>query len=189
MKLSDIKPLYEQPQHHDTEEFLRWFGNSRIRDDDGAPLVCYHATAQDFSKFKVGGMDPTISGHAIWVTPHKENQAAAHNISTLSGYKTGTRVIPLYVRMQKPLYIDDKISLEWAREVFAKGSKEFPHLMPKEWVDEVTRDGEYDGIIFDGEALGWGAGSIEYVVFNPNQLKSALANNGEYSLGDEDITK
>lgn len=169
--------------------FSMWFWNSRIRNEDGEPLVCYHATAVDFDAFKRGGIDPALSGHAIWVTPHATNQAAAHNISTKTGYKPGTRVIPVYVKMQKPLYIDDLVSLEWARAVFANGSKEFPHIMDKQWMEDVTRGGEYDGIIFDGVSLGWGPESVEYIVFNPNQLKSAIANNGDYSDDDDDFCK
>jgi hypothetical protein len=61
--------------------------------------------------------------------------------------------------------------------------------MPKQWVDEVTRGGEYDGIVFDGPALGWGPDSMEVIVFRPNQIKSAICNLGSYDLEDDDITK
>ena len=30
-----------------------WFGRSKILNDDGTPMVCYHATAKDFEAFAV----------------------------------------------------------------------------------------------------------------------------------------
>lgn len=53
---------------------------------------------------------------------------------------------------------------------------------------EITRDGEYDGIWFMGEKLGWGKYSDEIIVFSPSQVKSAIGNVGEYG-DDHDVTK
>jgi hypothetical protein len=82
--------------------------------------------------------------------------------------------------------IDDLQSLEWAREVFANGSREFPQIMTKSWVDEVMKDGEYDGIIFDTDALGWKGGK-EFIVFKANQIKSAISNTN--FTDSDDITE
>lgn len=180
-----------KPHPTETPEFKRWFGNSKVRNDDGAPKVLYHGTPHDFSEFKPGGADKDNmpSGHAIWLSPDADHQPAAHNIGWRGEYKAGTNVMPVYVKMERPLVIDDKATLDWARTVFAGGSIEFPHLMPKKWLDEVTRDSEYDGIIFDGQALGWGAGSTEYLVFDPRQVKSAIGNSGAFDPDHPDITK
>ena len=173
----------------ETPEFKRWFGKSKLLDADGNPQVYYHATPEDFSEFKAGGKNAGLSGHAIWLSPYADHQAAAHNIGGgKRGFAAGTNVMPLYVKMERPLVIDDKTSLEWAREVFANGSQEFPQVMPKEWAAEVQRDGEYDGIIFKGEALGWGPRSNEIMVFDPSQLKSAIGNNGKFDPTNPDIT-
>lgn len=173
-----------------TANFKRWFGDSKVVDKDGDPLVVYHATTGNFTEFKPGGNDPTLSGAAMWFTDSKEKQPAMHNTaSRQEEYREGTNVMPVYLRIERPLLIDDKTSLEWAQSVFAGGSREFPQLMPPKWVAEVTRDNEYDGIIFDGPALGWKNSVREYIVFKPNQIKSAIGNNGEYSLTDDDIRK
>ena len=174
----------------ETPEFKRWFGNSQIRDESGNPLVVYHATTGNFTEFKPGGDDPTMSGPAMWFTDSKEDQPAAHNTrSRASGFRDGANVMPVYLKMERPLVIDDKGMLDWAREVFAGGSREFPQLMPKRWVDEVRRDGEYDGIIFDGPALGWKDAVREYIVFEPTQIKSAIGNSGQFDPSNPDITK
>jgi hypothetical protein len=97
--------------------------------------------------------------------------------------------MPVYAKVLRPLIIDDKGMLEWAQAVFADGSKEFPQFMPKKWKEEVTKDGEYDGIIFDGKKL-WGDKShVEVIVFEPKQIKSAIGNDGNYNPDDERITK
>lgn len=41
-----------QVAHHDTPEFKRWFGGSKIVDEKGAPRVVYHGTKRDFDEFK-----------------------------------------------------------------------------------------------------------------------------------------
>lgn len=186
MKLQD---LFER-KAPESSEFKTWFGNSKVLDADGEPMVVYHATSADIRAFKVSGQDlMKSSGAAIWVTPHAHYQAAMHNIKNRNGFKDGVNVMPLYAKIEKPLVIDDKVSLDWAREVFAGGSKEFPHLMLPQWVDEVTKDGEYDGIIFKGVELGWGENSDEIVVFSPKQLKSAIGNNGKYSIDADEIDR
>ena len=72
---------------------------------------------------------------------------------------------------------------------FANDSSEFPQIMTKEWVDEVSKDGEYDGIIFDAKALGWRDAVCEIIVFKPNQVKSALGNNGSFNPESNSITE
>jgi hypothetical protein len=186
----DRPVVYSEQRAVDVEspEFKRWFGSSKLLDDDGNPQRYYHITAQDFDAFKAGGYNDQVSGPAIWLSPHSEYQAAFHNVGKRAGeFQDDTRVLPVYVKMERPLLIDDTTSLEWARDVFAKGSKEFPQLMTKQWVDEVTKDGEYDGIVFKGTDLGWGENSDEIIVFKPTQIKSAVSNSGDYSDTDPRI--
>ena len=187
MRLSE---LFESAQHHDTVAFTAWFRGSKMRNADGTPMVLYHATVHDFHAFKVGGVDPKVSGHAIWLTTSQNtNNAAHHTGGVKSGWRQGANVMPVYARIERPLVIDTVDMLMWAQAVFANGSTQFPQLLPREWVNEVTRDGEYDGIVFDGPALGWGPDSTEVIVFKANQIKSALGNSGSYGPEDEDVTR
>lgn len=175
-----------------TENFKRWFGNSKITNEDGSPKVLYHITPENFSKFIPGGFPNKrgflSSGKAIWLSPNKENQPAYHNVGSLKGrYKEGTNVMPLYVRMERPLLLDDKETLDWANTVFAGESGEFPQLMNEKWVKEV-KDAGYDGIIYTSPyTQKSGTEDHEYVVFDANQVKSAIGNNGEYSLENTEI--
>ncbi|WP_288077353.1 hypothetical protein [Pseudomonas sp.] len=44
----------KKPHATDTEAFKRWFGDSKVVDDKGKPLVVYHGTPNDFSEFLPG---------------------------------------------------------------------------------------------------------------------------------------
>ena len=174
----DVLPAAERE-----ENLQKFLGNSRIRER------MYHATPKDFKAFKPGGDDPTLSGPAIWVTPDATKQPAAHNIGGGSrGFVEGTNVMPVYVQARSPLLmLDDRLSIEWAREVFADGSREFPDLISQKTIDELKSSG-YDSIIH-ADPYGNRGGEQEIIMFEPNKIKSAIGNRGTYDIEDPDITK
>ena len=146
----------------------------------------YHATTKDFKEFKPGGLDPNVSGHAIWLSADPRRQPAAHNLSSRSGApREGHNVMPVHVQAKNPMVLDNKGMLEWAQAAYAKGSKEFPELMPKEWADAVQED--YDSII---HADPHGSGDPhEIIMFHPNKIKSAIGNRGTYDVNEHDMSK
>ena len=189
--------LYEQlpkevTKQIDTEAFKKWFGSSKITNEDGSPKVLYHITPKDFRAFIPGGIKEEgknlESGKAIWLSPNKESQPAAHNIwAKGQPFREGTNVMPLYVKMENPLVLDDEGMADWARESFAEGSKEFPLLMPDRWIQAVKSEG-YDGIMWlDPFNNGKNKEDYEYIVFSPNQVKSAIGNKGTFSPEKEEI--
>lgn len=173
--------------------FRRWFGNSKTRDEYGEPRMFYHATPNDFSVFKPGGVDPEISGSAMWFSPYAEYQPAYHRIGARGGgFREGTNVMPVYLRMENPLLLDDPNMEGWARDVFANGNREFPHLMPKDWVDSIRSEG-YDSVMYTPPERRYPNGELvkehEYIIFEPTQVKSATGNRGTYDPEDPDIRK
>lgn len=166
----------------ETPAFKSWFGDSKVVDAEGKPLVMYHATKEDFSVFKTG--KGGYSGHAIWLSPHKEFQPVAHSIGRSIGemhsYVTGAKVMKLFAKIEHPLLLDSLDMVKWAQNTFAGGSQNFPQLISDEIVAEL-RDAGYDGIIFKGTELkGWGKYADEYIVFEPTQIKSATGNRGTF---------
>jgi hypothetical protein len=145
----------------------------------------YHATPKDIKAFKPGGDDPTMSGRAIWTTTSKTNQPAQHNIgSRKAEFREGVNVMPLHGRAERPLMLDDPVMVDWAQSVFAGGSKEFPELLPDQWLKEV-KDAGYDSVIL---ADPHGRGDPhEVIFFEPTQLKSAIGNRGTYDIDDPDL--
>ncbi len=74
----------------DSPEFKRWFGDSKVVDAQGKPLVVYHGTNGDFDTFNTqdGRMGP-----AAWFTPNA-NLAAGHG-------RQGS-VMPVFLNIRNP---------------------------------------------------------------------------------------
>lgn len=92
---------------HATEEgvrnFWRWFGDSKVVDDQGRPLVVYHGTDADFEVFNPDKGTGARHYTGVFTT------ANPHTASTYaSGAKglDGLQVMPLYIRIEKPVKID-----------------------------------------------------------------------------------
>ena len=177
------------------ENFRNWFGNSKAIDGEGKPWVHYHATSRHFSEFIPGGHDPSLSGPAIWLTPHKHSQPAAHNVMGRGTFREGANVMPLYVKIENPLYVTDSDREEKAELVKKFGSKSYswPMTLHPEDVKKM-KDAGYDGIFHINDQSGvkfnpeTGEG-LETIVFDPGQLKSAIGNSGEFNPKSNDITK
>ena len=168
----------------DKPEFRRWFGNSRIVDENGEPLVVYHQTKGDFSTFIPGGSDPKLSGPAIWARPDPSKMMSGHNTGTnrKGKFQPGSLDMPLYVRIENALGSSDA---NW-REVYGqfKDKGNSPWTLTQEFVAELKQAG-YDGIMhFDksGELQ-------EIAAFDPTQVKSAIGNSGAFDPANPDITK
>jgi hypothetical protein len=175
--VQDVLPAAERE-----ENLQKFLGNSRIRDR------LYHATPKNFKQFKPGGEDPKLSGPAIWLSPNAESQPAAHNIGGGSrGFKEGTNVMPVYAQARSPLLLDDKLSIDWAREVYANGDREFPDLIAPETIEELKKGG-YDSIIH-ADPYGTRGGEQEIIMFDPNRIKSAIGNRGTYDTNEPDLNK
>ena len=149
----------------------------------------YHATPYDFSEFKPGGNNPQRSGPAIWMSPNKEFQPAAHNIrqipdkpgymygSSSNMFTPGTNVMPLYANIKNPLIATEQ---NW-KEMF-KDTGGDPWMMPQKTVD-ILKERGYDGVFYLNKN-----GSLEEVIaFDPNQVKSAIGNRGTYDITNPNI--
>ncbi len=87
-----------QPIHSTLEgvrNFWRWFGDSRVVDDQGRPLVVYHGTAADIEAFDPELTKSPIFGKAVYF---------AGDAATASGYATGegANVLPVYLSVSTP---------------------------------------------------------------------------------------
>jgi hypothetical protein len=158
----------------------------------------YHATPKNFKEFKPGGDDPARSGHAVWLSNRADEQPAAHNIrqvpdkpgymygSSSNMFTPGTNVMPVYAQARSPMMLDDPTMLQWAQAAFAGGSREFPYLLPKEWVEKVKAEG-YDSIVLaDPHKRG---DAHEVIMFDPKKIKSAIGNRGTYDTSKPNLNE
>jgi hypothetical protein len=179
----------------DTPTFKRWFGQSKIVDAEGNPQRLYHITTGNFDVFKPGGFDPGMSGRAIWLTPYPHDIPAAHNTMDFGKkglvYRSGASIMPLWARVENPLYILDADDAQYA-ERFKLDSFGFPATLSDKSIAAMKKAG-HDGIVFgqwrsrEGFDLATGRG-VEVIVFDPTQIKSAIGNRGTFDPNDPRIT-
>jgi hypothetical protein len=136
-----------------TANFKRWFGDSKVVDKNGEPLVVYHGTDKAFNKVNM----KKGSQGVFWVTSDRSAIEKGEVGAAGSG-----AVMELYARIKNPA-----------------GWKEY---------DQMSL-GELEGRGYDGVILPDPNGSFVAIVFDPNQIKSATGNNGDYSLTNADIRK
>ena len=90
--------VWEDSESRDAS-FKQWFGNSKVVDAHGKPLVVYHGTDKDFSQFE------SASG-VYYFTPD------ADYASTGSHSSRGDRhLMPVYLSIQNPAVIDSREQL------------------------------------------------------------------------------
>lgn len=146
----------------ETPEFKRWFGDSKVVDDQGRPLVVYHGTISNnnFAIFKSG-----VDG-AGWFA---KDPAVADDFSQMDSDST---VYPVYLSLQNPL--DARSSRSIWNKVFDPASSET--------IAEQLSIHGYDGLIADE-----GNGRTTYLAFRQAQIKSAIGNSGQFDANNPDI--
>ena len=129
----------------DTQPFKRWFKDSRVVDKDGNPLVMYHATktpeegADLFSVFNKS--DDGKLGQGIYTTAvEKYAESFAPN---------GV-VMPLWVSIQNPLYLDLTASIQKGRSARDILRSKIAGEEPSREVDYLRLDGNGSREISNG---------------------------------------
>jgi hypothetical protein len=154
----------ERAEQTDTPAFKRWFGDSKVVDADGKPLVVYHGSP-DVRGIISSGFKPSFSrGDVFFFTDSAKVANTYADPKRAFDYQNAEdNVLPLYLSMQNPMIVD------------AKGKK---------WRDterfvQEAKDGGHDGIIIKNSrdeynnTGGGGESSTVYAVFKPTQIKSA----------------
>lgn len=193
---ADDAPKYSKPRRDqvDTPEFKKWFGSSKVVDENGEPLVVYHGTERSgFTTF-----DPGRSGSAtgrkfvgIYFTNHPlsaQTYSGAKKDAPLQDdfdqYDGEPGNYSVYLSIQNPAEIDFG-GQGWDAEVDGFFGMD-------EFVGYAERNG-FDGVIASnvsdegshGQGYGWG--DKTYVVFKPEQIKSAIGNTGTFDPANPDI--
>jgi RNA polymerase sigma factor (sigma-70 family) len=156
----------------ETPEFKRWFGDSKVVDKSGKPLVVYHGTGGDFDEFSIDKSrqrDDSFLGQGMYFSSDPDRASAyAESAGSTANVK------PVYLRIENPYRAN-------------LGEKIPP-------TPELIKQG-YDGVIYDlGEDV-WAKlegrepkpNELEIVVFDASQIKSSTGNQGTFNPDDPDI--
>ena len=182
---AQIKALYQGARAPQTEsqEFKSWFGDSKVVDDNGKPLVVYHGTGSEFSVF-----DEDLAGKNyekddeqgfFFTSKPKEAYWAADRASEVSGGNPS--IMPVYLSLQDPLIIDVS---EHAEKVGLGDPSSYYDNRTSELLARANDAGN-DGIIVRNKRRGYST----IVAFNPEQIKSAIGNNGQFDPNNPSILK
>ena len=176
----------------ETNEFKQWFGDSKVVDENGKPMVVYHGTPSFegyvFKPFENKNRRGNIDGYYFTTDSDDANEYA--------GLDEGAEVIPAYLSIQNP-YIPEKSPVTKAmRDQYFKEMIEANNDMSDERAREYAQSKMYylterglplsnaigsngaafQRIIKAGGYDGYqdGIGSRHWVAFEPNQVKSAF---------------
>lgn len=163
-----------------TEAFRRWFGDSKVVDAEGKPLVVYHGTAStDITEFlprdEGNGPNTDRSQKLVdWFRKQKASNARIGYMNFRAGSffspdpsyaenytgAAGGVMYPTYIKAENPVYIDQRTG-------------QVSGVDPSKTPDAL--------IMRDGEKIN------EVAVLDPTQVKSATGNRGTFDPNDPDI--
>lgn len=189
------------------QAFWRWFGDSKVVDTEGKPLVVYHGTDASFSEFQ-----PDKNG-LIFVTPKPDFAAKFANryAGELAG---GENIMPVYAQANRPLdptveadrraVIDRLMEMhpqytmgDGQQALIVNGRKT---LYTEKVLEETLKDEqsnwaflEQESILDAIERVGFDSvyviedGVKNLALFEPTQLKSATGNRGTFDSANPNI--
>lgn len=152
-----------------SEAFKRWFGDSKVVDESGRPLVVYHGTNADFDIFS---KEKIKRGTGFWFSSNKEMSKEYGDVKEF------------YLSVKNPIDVN-------------KNRNDFIRLA-KEAMPEIPDDVSQHYIISEAlgstafkeylQNKGYDAISLgdSYVVFEPNQIKSVY-NRGTFDPNNDNI--
>jgi hypothetical protein len=161
-----------------TPEFKNWFGDSKAVDASGEPVKVYHGSEDSgFPEFKEGKAGIFFTTKRLKATQYAGSRADAVEGETKPG------VYDAYLKMDNPLVVD------WGGKDWNKGEGQF------KTTDEVAKFAKangYDGAIIRNakDAATDNYSHVEsdvHVVFKSDQIKSAIANNGNFDPNDPNV--
>jgi hypothetical protein len=175
MKNSDGSAFSGTPEQfvqQNSENFKKAFGNTKLKDEKGNPLVLHHGhfTDKDFSSFlpskRSGISNSGYEGDYSFFTPNKslaEDYAGIGMVDDIPGYKS--RVKSVYINSENPL-LD-------TRTEFADMS-----------IPKSLREGR-DAIVASLDPKQFSEVAVPY----GNNVKSAIGNNGMFDMTNPNIYK
>ena len=196
-----MQKLIDEREKTQTAAFRDWFADSKATNTTGEPLLVFHGAGAKFTKFDVGGKPIWLTANIKYAEEYSTATRSVERILPKASIYAGNvdRIIPAYIRVENPAdigntdggysgnYVDLAKRLQIRpselQAVWEQAGK--PELM---WqvintpgmVEMLKRHG-YDGV----QAVENGVKA--WAVFDSAQVKSAVANNGSFSLTNPDI--
>ena len=152
----------------ETPEFKRWFGDSKVVDAEGKPLVVYHGSVH-------GGFDVATTRKAFFT----DRASTANGYADPEAYTPGKSPVvqPSYLRMLNPLIVDAK-GEPWMRIPYEG------QTVTTDYLAISARNLGHDGVIIknvdDDIYESDGEGTVYITMGKKAQIKSATGNSGAF---------
>lgn len=191
---------FANPEH--AKAFVEWFGDSKVVDKNGEPLVVYHGTSADFDEFDTAGGNDLGS--------HFGSIRQSDDLNKTEGGRT----IPVYLSIKNPLRLPDlerwndesmlpnlkehgiDVEIPKREYVSADMATNYMHniKMKRKAIAAALDKAGYDGIVYSNTFEGGGEklkgdAADSYIVFSPRQIKSATGNRGTFDPASNKITE
>lgn len=196
-----LQKLVAERGKTESAAFTRWFGNSKAVNRNGEPLLVFHGAGARFTTFDAGGKPIWLTANIQYAEKYSTANRSAEKLLPSSSIYAGNvdRVIPAYIRVENPANVGDTdggfdgnymdlakrigvrpSELRQAWEEAGRPEMLWQAVNSKQMSELLKRHG-YDGI----QAIENGVAT--WAVLEPTQIKSAVANNGAFSLKSADI--
>jgi len=199
----DVEPMFSRTKDDvktNTPEFSNWFGDSKVVDADGKPLVVYHGTLKEFDEFKYSDGrqlpgyfnemgfffddNPNYPADAIGGVAFEKGDDGNYieypmdDQGRPTKWQDGLSVYPVYLSINTP-WVGDLESGKGRNgspdipfDIYQKGT-----IGIREWMIALG----YDGVNLPGMSEGnW------WIAFQPTQIKS-VNNRGTFDENDDRI--
>ena len=152
-----------------SRQFKRWFGDwqndpanaSKVVNEDGTPKAVYHGTNAEFTVFN-------SNNGTYWFS---ESSDYAESMAEERG---GNELMRAFLDIKNPYYAK-----------LAPGKFSDPNSEAR--IIREAKNGGYDGVIIEADTTDELLKDTFYVVFSPNQIKSATDNIGTFDKANPDI--
>lgn len=199
-----------------TPKFKTWFGQSKVVDASGKPMVMYHGTSASqngdaFTAFDTYGSVHGLFGQGQYFT----DAPAVASSYTSKGKGTTPSVYPVYLSIANPIDMDQAASrAAWIQafpdvefnDVGSSASNEdfYRHVEEHarneemlgweaaEIIQEGLRSMGHDGITHIGGGRVKSKDEVKhrvFIAFDPEQIKSATGNDGNFDPKNPDIRR
>jgi len=166
----------------DNPAFAKWFGNSKVVDEGGAPLVVYHGSGADIPQFDTGrGAQTTGNVTAPWGSYFTPSPKEASRYAT-EFHGEGQNITPVHLAIENPY---EMTRSEWdkhAMTVFRGQMTQDEAMAAAADFKAKLQEAGHDGIVIKGRGF-----NNEYVAFKPEQIKSVVGNRGTFDPHDPRI--
>lgn len=184
------KPSNLTPEQYNlvrTPEFKAWFGDwendpknaSKVVDDNGEPLVCYHGTEMTFSVFDKSSIgsasgEPNQGNGFYFTSDYLNAKSYADYYSNTSGGEFPSIVLACFLKANNPL-IKSSVSRssDILNDVYYASQNGYDAFI----VSKVRESGEYSSV----------EGANQIVVFEPEQIKLSDGTNTTFDGSNPDI--